>query len=252
VRARGLTAQEGGLILCYHAISDEWPDPLAVTPRSFSHQIRSLLRRGFRGAPLEEVIEGRRRLLHVTFDDAFRNIEVGLRELERLGVPATIFVCSGLADEGRRLEVPELHERSRLHPQASETMNWAAVRSIRSRGFGIGSHSVSHPHLTHLSDEQLETELAGSRRRIEEVLREPCRFLAYPYGESDPRVRRAAEVAGYTAAFSLRRAGVADRFGLPRTDIYRGDGRIRFLLKTSAVRGAARGLRGLARGPGAT
>lgn len=243
MRARGLTASGGGLILCYHAISDEWPDPLAVTPRSFSHQIRSLLRRGFRGAPLEEVMGGRRRLLHVTFDDAFRNIEVGLRELERLGVPATIFVCSGLADEGRRLDVPELHERSRLHPQATETMDWAAVRSIRSRGFGIGSHTVSHPHLTRLSGAELMTELVQSRNRIEEVLNEPCRFLAYPYGESDVLVRRAAEEAGYQAAFSLRRAGVDDRYGLPRLDVYRGDGSIRFRLKTSAARGALLGLR---------
>jgi peptidoglycan/xylan/chitin deacetylase (PgdA/CDA1 family) len=232
MRNRGLPRRERGLVLCYHAISDEWPDPLAVTPRAFSNQVRSLVQRGFRGAPLDEVVEGRSRLLHVTFDDAFRNIEVGLQELERLGVPATVFVCSGLAEGGRRLDVPELQERSRLHHEATETMDWTMLRAIRARGFDIGSHTISHPHLTRLSAEQLETELAGSRRSIEEVMQEPCRLLAYPYGESDARVRRAAEAAGYAAAFSLRRAGVADRFGLPRVDIYRGDGRIRFRLKT--------------------
>ena len=177
--------------------------------------------RGFRGAPLGEVVEGRGRRLHVTFDDAFRKIELGLRELERLKVPATVFVCSGLADEGRRLEVPEVRMRARPHPQATETMDWTMLREIRSRGFGIGSHTVNHAHLTHLSDAKLEPELVGSRNRIEEMLQEPCRFLAYPYGENDYRVRRAAEAAGYTAAFSLRRTGVDDRFGLPRTDIYR-------------------------------
>lgn len=244
---------KGGLVLCYHAISDEWPDPLAVTPRSFLRQISALLHRGFRGAPLDEVVEERRRLLlHVTFDDAFRNVEVGLRELDRLRVPATVFVCSGLADEGRRLDVPEVRERSRLHPQATETMDWTTLRAIRSRGFGIGSHTVNHPHLTHLSDAKLETELVGSRNRIEEVLQEPCPFVAYPYGENDARVRRAAEAAGYTAGFSLRRVGVDDRFGLPRVGVYRGDGRVRFRVKTSAVRGAAMRLRGLSRAPAAT
>jgi peptidoglycan/xylan/chitin deacetylase (PgdA/CDA1 family) len=252
VRSPAVGRLTGGLVLCYHAISDEWADPLAVTPGSFQRQISALLHRGFRGAPLDEVVEGRRRLLHVTFDDAFRNIELGLQELERLRVPATVFVCSGLADEGRRLDVPEVRERSRLHPQATETMDWTTLRAIRSRGFGVGSHTVNHPHLTRLSDAKLETELVGSRNRIEEVLQEPCRFVAYPYGESDARVRRAAEAAGYAAAFSLRGAGVEDRFGLPRIDIYRGDGRIRFRLKTSAVRGAALRLRSLLHASAAT
>jgi peptidoglycan/xylan/chitin deacetylase (PgdA/CDA1 family) len=250
VRSPAVRRLTGGLVLCYHAISDEWADPLAVSPGSFRRQISALLHRGFRGAPLDEVVEGRGRLLHVTFDDAFRNIEVGLRELERLRVPATIFACSGLADEGRRLDVPEVRMRSRMQPQATETMDWTTLRAIRSRGFGIGSHTINHAHLARLSDAELELELVGSRNRIEEMLQEPCRFLAYPYGESDDRVRRAAEAAGYTAAFSLRRAGVEDQFGLPRLDIYRGDGRIRFRLKTSVARGAALRLRNLL--PGST
>jgi peptidoglycan/xylan/chitin deacetylase (PgdA/CDA1 family) len=232
-----------GLVLCYHAITDDWPDPLAVTPGSFARQIKALLRRGYRGAPLDDAIDGQQRLLHVTFDDAFRNIEVGLRILEWLEVPATIFVCSGLADEGAPLDVPEVRERSRLHPDAVETMDWQALRSLRSRGFRIGSHTISHPHLTRLADGALESELRGSRDRIEEVLQEPCHFVAYPYGESDERVRRAAEAVGYTAGLSLRRVGKDDRFGLPRVDIYRGDGRVRFRLKTSGVLASVAALR---------
>jgi peptidoglycan/xylan/chitin deacetylase (PgdA/CDA1 family) len=122
-------------------------------------------------------------------------------------------------------------------------MDWHTLRSLRSRGFHIGSHTISHPHLTRLSDSALENELRGSRARIEEALQEPCHFVAYPYGESDKRVRRAAEAAGYAAGFSLRRAGKDDRFGLPRVDIYRGDGRLRFMLKTSGVQAGAAVLR---------
>jgi peptidoglycan/xylan/chitin deacetylase (PgdA/CDA1 family) len=230
-------------VLCYHAISDEWPDPLAVTPGSFVRQIKELLRRGFRGAPLDEVVDGQKKSFHVTFDDAFRNIQVALRELGRLTVPSTVFVCSGLADDGASLEVPEVHPRSRLHPEAVETMDWATLRKLRDRGVHIGSHTITHPHLTLVSDGVLDAELRKSRARIEEVLQEPCRFVAYPYGENDERVRRAAEAAGYAAAFSLRRGGVDDRFGLPRVDIYRGDGRIRFRLKTSRVQAQIAALR---------
>jgi peptidoglycan/xylan/chitin deacetylase (PgdA/CDA1 family) len=227
--------KDEALVLCYHAISDDWPDPLAVTPGSFLRQVKELLRRGFRGASLDAVVEGQKKSFHVTFDDAFRNIQLALRELLRLQVPATVFVCSGLAEDGAPLEVPEVQARARSHPDAVQTMDWATLRQLCEQGVQIGSHTITHAHLTQVSDEVLASELRNSRARIEEVLQEPCRFVAYPYGENDERVRRAAEAAGYSAGFSLLRGGAADRFGLPRVDIYRGDGRIRFRLKTSRM-----------------
>ena len=47
--------------------------------------------------------------VHVTFDDAFRSIGSVLSGLRDLGVPITIFVCSGYADRGGApLLIPEL------------------------------------------------------------------------------------------------------------------------------------------------
>ena len=36
------------LVLCYHAVSDRWPDPLAVPARVLLEQVRRLLGRGLR------------------------------------------------------------------------------------------------------------------------------------------------------------------------------------------------------------
>jgi peptidoglycan/xylan/chitin deacetylase (PgdA/CDA1 family) len=230
------------LVLCYHAVSETWPDELAVRPAAFERQLRMLLARRFRPASARDAVAGRGRLLHVTFDDAYRTL-VGnaLPVLERLGVHATVFACSGYARDGRPLDVPELSQQLAAHPREMATLSWDGLRELAERGVEIGSHTVSHPHLPQLSDESLRTELEDSRRELEDELRRPCPYLAYPYGHDDPRVHRAAARAGYEAAFSLVANAGADRrdpFALPRVDLYRKDGALRAVAKTSGLRPA--------------
>ena len=105
-------------------------------------------------------------------------------------------------------------------------MDWEALRRAAALGVEIGSHTRSHPHLTRLSDDDLQAELTGSREALEANLQRPCRFLAYPYGEMDERVRRAAEDAGYAAAYGLAADTRLGSYGIPRADVYRGDGRV--------------------------
>lgn len=226
------------LVLCYHAVSDGWPDDLAVRPAELERQLRLLLRRGLRGATAAEVVAGWGRLLHVTFDDAYRSVgEQAVPVLERLRVPATVFACSGCARDGAPFDVPELADRLAVNPGEMATMSWDELGELAARGVEVGSHTISHPHLPRLSDADLRRELAGSRREIEERLGRRCRWLAYPYGDDDPRVHRAAAAAGYEAAFTLagkRWADAGNRFALPRVDVYRKDSLLRAALKTSA------------------
>ncbi len=224
------------LVLCYHAVSDSWTDELAVPARLLEAHVTSLLRRGYRGVTAREALAGRGRSLHVTFDDAYRNVEEGLAVLERLRIPATVFACSGYAENGRPLDVPELAEEALAHPQEMATMNWEELHGLADRGVEIGSHTITHPHLTRLSDAELSRELQDSRSRLEDELGRACLLLAYPYGENDARVRAAARKAGYTAAFALRETfASADPFALPRVDLYRKDSPLRARLKTSLL-----------------
>jgi len=174
--------------------------------------------------------------MHVTFDDAYESVANALPILERLRLPATVFACSDYANDGRPLDVPELAAEVAAHPAELATMDWDALRALSERGLEIGSHTSTHPHLTRLSDSELHRELRESRSRLEDELSRPCRFLAYPYGENDVRVREAARRAGYEAAFGLRERFTApDRFALPRADLYRRDRPLRARLKTSLL-----------------
>ena len=198
--------------------------------------MRSLLDRGFRPVGASEAIAGRGRLLHVTFDDAYKSIAGPLDLLERLGVPATIFASTAFADEGRPLDVPELAEDAIAHRDELLTMDWDELRALAERGFEIGSHTVSHPHLPRLSEAEIDRELRESRARCEERLGRTCRFLAYPYGEHDARVKVLAERAGYDAAFTLHGTREAEGlYSIRRSHVYRGDSLLRATLKTSLV-----------------
>lgn len=224
------------LVLCYHAVSATWDDELAVEPEAFEAQVRLALQSGYAPAGIEETVSGSRKILHVTFDDAFRNILGPLEFLSVVGVPATIFVCSDLAGEG--LPLPLLGPGgARAAPAGeAETLTWDELRILAESGVEIGSHTCSHPRLTELSDGELRRELVESRQRLEDELGRPCMYLAYPFGDEDARVRAAARAAGYRASFAqasglLRR----DPHRIFRVSLYRHDAVKRASLKMSGV-----------------
>lgn len=158
--------------------------------------------------------------------------------LERYLVPSTVFACASYGD-ARPLSVPEL-SGERYSDIGLRTLTWDDLRGLRERGVEIGSHTMTHPHLTQLADAELERELVEARGRIEDEIGAPCRFLAYPYGDVDERVRSVARRAGYVAAFGLP-GTPGDTFDYPRVGIYRRDTVARAWLKSSP---AARALAG--------
>lgn len=241
-----MTTRYRPLVLCYHAVSDQWTHGLALPADAFERQLRAVLRRGYRPAPLDVALDPRAKGFHVTFDDAYRNVADALPALERTGAHATVFACTGYADDGAPLRIAELADQVEKFPGALDTMDWDALRALVERGVEVGAHTVSHAHLTQLGDDELRRELTVSKARLEDELGRRCRFLAYPFGEDDARVHAAAEAAGYDAAFSLRGDATGrNRFALPRVDVYRKDTALRFAVKvTPALRAAALRLRG--------
>lgn len=218
------------LVLCYHAVTDTWDDRLAVPPSEFDRQIGALLR-GRRPGTAADAVAHPRGVLHVTFDDGLASILEALPLIERYSVPATVFACGAYGD-GRQLALPEL-SGSRYSEAGLRTLTWDGLRELRARGVEIGSHTMTHAHLTRLADDELDRELVEAKQRIEDELGAPCRFLAYPFGEVDDRVRAAARRAGYAGAFGLP-GTPGDEFDLPRVGLYRRDSVGRALLKASS------------------
>jgi peptidoglycan/xylan/chitin deacetylase (PgdA/CDA1 family) len=234
------------VVLCYHAVSETWNHLLAVRRVAFERQLRLMLARRYRPASAADIAANRhKRMLHVTFDDAFKSVRNAVPILERLRIPATVFACTAYADGGRVFDVAELAEEAVAHADELATMDWEALAELADHGIEIGSHTKTHAHLCSLSDSELRAELLASREQLEDVLRVPCRFLAFPYGEHDVRVRAAARAIGYQAAFALPgRARPRDLFALPRVGIWRHTGVVRAAVKTSPVHRPVAAIRG--------
>lgn len=228
---------ERPLVLCYHAASATWPYRLSLPPETIQDQIRSVQRRGFASDRAAAALAGRGRLLHVTFDDAFASIAPVVSSLAARGVYCTVFVCTGLADrDGAALDVPELGDELRDHPDELATLSWGALSELASDPHvEIGSHTVSHAKLWDLSDHEVARELRDSKANLEDRLGRPCRYLAYPYGIADDRAIRAAEREGYDAAFLLLNGESNRRYAYPRIDLYPPDRGLRLRIKTEPV-----------------
>jgi peptidoglycan/xylan/chitin deacetylase (PgdA/CDA1 family) len=221
------------VVLVYHGvgIATDRTDParLLVSPDHLAAHVSLLLRRGYRFVPAGELaanVAPAPRTAALTFDDGFRNwLTVALPLLLSLGVRATFFVCPGLLG-GRHPDVPG---------EAGELLDEGGVRELHLAGMEIGSHSLSHPDLRTLGDEELECELRESRAAVEAVTGAPCPALAYPYGLYDERVVRAAESAGYEVAYGWL-PGPWRRFEAPRLPAPPRHGARRLALKLRGIR----------------
>ena len=236
------------LVLCYHAVSETWTAPLSIEPDRLERQVEELLRRGYTGATFSRAVTDppARRTLAVTFDDAYQSvIDLALPILQRLRIPASVYVPTDFPDIGKPMSWPGIEEwLGTPHEHELIPASWNSIADLAEIGWEVGSHSCSHPRLTELDDESLSRELADSREVVEERLGRRCTTLAYPYGDVDARVVAAARDAGYREAAALP-AGMHPRRPLewPRVGIYYADRGWRFRLKASPLVRRLRGER---------
>jgi len=101
------------------------------------------------------------------------------------------------------------------------------VRKLIAAGWEIDAHTFTHTDLTRASPSLLRHDVAGSRRWIQNVFKQPANFFCYPAGRYDDTVIAAVRRAGYLGAETevAGKASPADgMFTLPRFEMLRGDG----------------------------
>jgi hypothetical protein len=113
--------------------------------------------------------------------------------LRRLGYPFSLFIYPSLIGH------------------AAHTLTWNQVAELQRQGADVESHTMTHPHLMRRSHPEmtdaayetwLHNELAGAREVLESHTKQPVRFLAYPYGDYDDGVAKAAASDGYVLALT--------------------------------------------------
>lgn len=71
------------------------------------------------------------------------------------------------------------------------------AKKIAAEGHEIAMHSVSHPHMSQLSEQQIIEELAGNAQLITEVTGYHPTLFRFPFGEYDDQSMRVVRGQGY-------------------------------------------------------
>jgi peptidoglycan/xylan/chitin deacetylase (PgdA/CDA1 family) len=217
-RTRGVT------VLAYHRVGGTSQLVVDLPLPLFTDQMEELASSG-RLRPIDDalsLVTGRPgrgpNPVVVTFDDGTADfVERALPVLERLGIPATLYVATDFVETGRSF------------PNSGGPVTWDGLRDALSTGLvTIGSHTHTHALLDRLPAPDIEDELDRSIGLIEERLGVRPEHFAYPKAvlgsaEAQAAVRRrfrSAAVAGTRA----NPYGRTDPYRLARSPVQVGDG----------------------------
>jgi len=188
-------------ILMYHSIREgmEGSHPYYQTitsPRVFAQHMKFLHENGYRAMSWAEVRQkapggASQKAVVITFDDGYADFyRSALPILTEHNFSATVFVITGLL------------KAQRMSFKGTECLTLSEVRELHSLGINIGSHTVTHPKLKLLPQDEVENELSGSKQALEDALGAPVKSFAYPF--AFPETDR---------AFVSRLAGLLDKCG---------------------------------------
>jgi peptidoglycan/xylan/chitin deacetylase (PgdA/CDA1 family) len=104
-----------------------------------------------------------------------------------------------------------------------------------------GAHTVCHPFLDQLSQDEQTEEIFQSKSQLSELLGKPVRYFAYPNGDYNQSTLNVVKDAGFDAAFTTHPRNLESRgpFEIERTGIY-SMAFSKFWLKTHGAVTAAR------------
>lgn len=141
--------------------------------------------------------------------------------------PVDVIVnATKLLDPDVRLELVRDIEKAAgddSYPEWAAMMTWSQVQELANEGHEIGSHSMTHPLLTQITPSELDLEISGSKRVIEDHIGCAIRSYCYPDGNHDAAIAERVSEADYSSAvttdWGLNGPGPMSPFTLNRCNI---------------------------------
>src|SRR5262249_4932159 len=142
--------------------------------------------------------------------------------LAEAGIPSVLFVPPGLL--GGPVTWNPAYARERLSSKAE-------IATLAGTGMEIGVHGYDHTRMYRMDADTLHTNPVRARDEVAEMIGEPPRAFAYPFGTHDTDARRALEEAGYAVSFAVAREH--GRFAVDRVFVKGTDSMAMFRFKLS-------------------
>lgn len=121
-------------------------------------------------------------------------------------------------------------------------MTWDDARTLAKSGHVVGSHTMTHPNVAHISADDARHELAGSKLKMEKELGKPVKHFSYPHPALNPQwnetTLKITEEVGYATAVTTTPGGVradARPLAIPRTYIPRDQSEFLWHLERTLV-----------------
>lgn len=206
--------QKGGLtskgyqtvpVLSYHHFSLDRADKLTITKSTFEEQMKFLKDRGYRVITLDQLFDFLefksqipKKSVVINIDDGWRSTyDIAFPILKKYGYPATLFVYTDLI------------------VGSEKTLSWDLIQEMANNGMDIQCHTKTHRRLTTMDQkesfkeyfEAIEKELSACEAMIKKKLNKEVKYLAYPYGDTNPLVIELLKKHGYRGAFTIKRGG---------------------------------------------
>lgn len=119
------------------------------------------------------------------------------------------------------------------HLTLPSILSWEDIGALSEEGVEIGAHTLRHPNLAVIPEEDAIIEIKESKSIIEKRIGKKVRFFSYPTGIWNEKVKSLVKDAGYETAFITERRilkkgakliidSESDRFLLPRIGLVYG------------------------------
>lgn len=206
VQKRAASAVVPISVLFYHRVADTYPNGWTISRDGFAKQINWLKKKS-ELISLEEVqsrmVNGNDRLAtSLTFDDGYsENCEFAIPLLLKEKIPFTYFVSLDFIKTGR------VFPHDEKNGQRLPTNTIDQLREMVAAGVEIGAHTDTHINIGQTTDpEVLRREMVDATLELGELVGQPIRYFAFPFGQkcdlNAEAAMMAAEEAGIEAVCS--------------------------------------------------
>jgi peptidoglycan/xylan/chitin deacetylase (PgdA/CDA1 family) len=197
--------QTGRPVLTYHHVGQRQRGArikgLYVRERLFERQLSELHAAGFSSPRMDDILSNPKDAastpplsIWLTFDDGFQDIfDNALPLLQKYRARGIVFLVAKLIGKTNEWQ-------QRQGDVVEPLMNEAQVQAWLAAGQQIGSHTLTHPRLTQLSQAAAREEIFDSKKSLEDLFGVHIEHFCYPYGDWNEAVRDLVRDAGYRTA----------------------------------------------------
>jgi peptidoglycan/xylan/chitin deacetylase (PgdA/CDA1 family) len=206
--------------------------------KKLENQFKFLKKQGFETITFADLndkglisrLEYGKKFIIITIDDGYEdNYHLLFPLLKKYNFKAVIYMVTGV--NYNKWDVDSIQESK--FPLMN---NSQLIEMVNSGLVEIGGHTLTHPDLRQLANEQLQQEISFNKLQIEKIINKNIISFSYPYGLTNKKTKHVIKKNGYKFAVSvcIGPSNISDdRYQIQRIEIKNSDNILLFWLKTT-------------------